>query len=270
MIYDIATFTHRIVTPAAVHCPSKERMSAFFKQLEQIDFPKPTMTDSQTSQNTVFVLSADKTTTAVDKKTAELDGYILIEWNTDDILITKSIPQNILNELSRRTAHIDRARKAEKKINDYALKIGLIPVEDSIRNDILTGSITAYSDSIKAFSRAYEAMTKQINGIDPEKPDDAQKETEVKTEMLFKGLPCEIGATLYDITEFAEYCPQPEMYEIIADYISIEKNDDGEIRFSIDGCYYSYNDFGKILFTDKEEAERKIDELCPTPEKFEK
>lgn len=72
-------------------------------------------------------------------------------------------------------------------------------------------------------------------------------------------LPCNIGDTIYDATEYIYGIPCPEIYEMKSDDINIEKdNESGEYRFIYDGGYISFDEFGKVLFLTREEAENAL------------
>ena len=73
-------------------------------------------------------------------------------------------------------------------------------------------------------------------------------------------LPCKIGDTVYDISEFVEGIPYPEMYEFHTDYIGIRKSDDGKTVISLDFMDYYMDDFGRIVFTSREEAEKALED----------
>ena len=79
---------------------------------------------------------------------------------------------------------------------------------------------------------------------------------------LLVRLPCKVGDTVYDILEFVERTPCPEMYEYYADYIGIGKSDDGRTVISIDCTDFYMDDFGKIVFTSREAAEKALEEVC--------
>ena len=76
---------------------------------------------------------------------------------------------------------------------------------------------------------------------------------------LLVRLPCKVGDTVYDISEFVERTPYAEMYEFHADYIGIGKSDDGRTVISIDCMDYYMDDFGRIVFTSREEAEKALE-----------
>lgn len=78
----------------------------------------------------------------------------------------------------------------------------------------------------------------------------------------FVELPCKIGQKLYDISEFIDDTPHPQMYELKADYITFYNKfpDRTGIGMTIDDWEYNLSDFGKIVFRTKEEAEAAIAE----------
>lgn len=78
---------------------------------------------------------------------------------------------------------------------------------------------------------------------------------------LLVRLPCKVGDTVYDISEFVERTPCPEMYEYYADYIGIGKSDDGRTVISIDCTDFYMDDFGKIVFTSREAAEKALEKV---------
>lgn len=78
----------------------------------------------------------------------------------------------------------------------------------------------------------------------------------------FVELPCKIGQKLYDISEFIDGTPHPQMYELKADYITFYNKfpDRLGIGMTIDDWEYNLSDFEKIVFRTKEEAEAAIAE----------
>lgn len=68
--------------------------------------------------------------------------------------------------------------------------------------------------------------------------------------------PCKVGDVLWDISEFLEGREHPEMYMLYADEIAIG----GDGFFAIDGCSVRFEDFGKIVFLTREEAEKALRE----------
>ena len=78
----------------------------------------------------------------------------------------------------------------------------------------------------------------------------------------FVELPCKIGQKLYDISEFIDDTPHPQMYELKADYITFYNKfpDRLGIGMTIDDWEYNLSDFEKIVFRTKEEAEAAIAE----------
>ena len=72
-------------------------------------------------------------------------------------------------------------------------------------------------------------------------------------------LPCNIGDTIYDTREYIYGAPCPEIYEMKSDDINIEKdNKSGEYRFIYDNVYISFDEFGKVLFLTREDAEKAL------------
>lgn len=71
-------------------------------------------------------------------------------------------------------------------------------------------------------------------------------------------LPCRVGDTVYDISEFVDGCPYPEMYEFTADYVGIGKSEDGRTVITIDSMDYYMDDFGKTVFLSRPEAEAAL------------
>ena len=74
-------------------------------------------------------------------------------------------------------------------------------------------------------------------------------------------LPCQIGQKVYDIGEFVLGVVAPEIYELRADEMTIEKGIDGALNFVYDGMYINNEDIGETVFLTKEEAEQKLKEL---------
>lgn len=73
-------------------------------------------------------------------------------------------------------------------------------------------------------------------------------------------LPCKIGATLYDVTEFVEGIDCPDFYELNDNVMYVEKTKGGNILFSYDGVYIEHDDIGKYIFLTREEAEKALAE----------
>ena len=75
-------------------------------------------------------------------------------------------------------------------------------------------------------------------------------------------LPCRLGKEVYDITEFVEQCPCPELYEFSTDDITLSRcRETKELIFGIDGIDYTFDEFGKRVFLTEEEAYEKLREL---------
>lgn len=74
-------------------------------------------------------------------------------------------------------------------------------------------------------------------------------------------LPCRFGDTMYDIGEFVNCVPCPELYEDRVGFITIMQRKNGEMYFDIECVECDYNDFGKTIFFAKEEAEQALSKL---------
>ena len=74
-------------------------------------------------------------------------------------------------------------------------------------------------------------------------------------------LPCKLGDTIYDISEFVNCVPCPEMYEDKVGFITIMNRNNGEMYFDIECVECDYDDFGKTIFFTKEEAEQALSKL---------
>lgn len=77
---------------------------------------------------------------------------------------------------------------------------------------------------------------------------------------LLLKLPCKLGKNLYDIIEFVEGYESPDIFIIDASRIEISKDKEGLI-YTIDGADYREKDFGTVLFTSEEEAEKALAEM---------
>lgn len=71
--------------------------------------------------------------------------------------------------------------------------------------------------------------------------------------------PCNLNKTYYDIGEFIGDYASPQICEVKADFITIWRYD-GKTRYTMDGLDYMYEDFGKVIFESKEEAEKALAE----------
>lgn len=83
-------------------------------------------------------------------------------------------------------------------------------------------------------------------------------------ELLSNGVivpPCKLGDTIYDISEFVNCVPCPEMYEDNVTFITIMSRKNGEMYFDIECVECDYKDFGKTIFLTKEEAEQALSKL---------
>ena len=99
----------------------------------------------------------------------------------------------------------------------------------------------------------------------PEYAKQARLHAEYVTQHLLNNdvivLPCKLNRRVYDISEFVDEHPCPDVYEFLADEIIISKcRKTKEFIFSIDGMDYTFDEFGKVVFSTREEAERAIAE----------
>lgn len=75
-------------------------------------------------------------------------------------------------------------------------------------------------------------------------------------------LPCKMNSRVYDITEFIEDCPCPDVYEFLTDEIILSRcRKTKELIFGIDGIDYTFDEFGKRVFETQTEADKKISEI---------
>ena len=75
-------------------------------------------------------------------------------------------------------------------------------------------------------------------------------------------LPCKLNSTIYDIGEYVDKHPYPEMYEVDTDDITISRcRTTKEFIFCVDGVDYTFDEFGTIVFASEDEAYKKISEL---------
>ena len=73
-------------------------------------------------------------------------------------------------------------------------------------------------------------------------------------------LPCGIGDTLHDASEYIYGIPCPEIYEVENDRMTIEKVENGDYLFIYEDAYISHEEMGKTIFESREEAERALKE----------
>ena len=73
---------------------------------------------------------------------------------------------------------------------------------------------------------------------------------------LLLRLPCKVGTkNLYLVDE------DKEIYRLNSDEVTIKRFPSGKIIFEYDSSEFYYDDFGKIVFLTREEAEAKLKEL---------
>lgn len=73
-------------------------------------------------------------------------------------------------------------------------------------------------------------------------------------------LPCKIGQKLYDFGEYFDVVQSPEFHEIDSREITISRDEQENLMFTIDCCDYSKSDFGSIVFKSMEQAEKALAE----------
>ena len=81
-----------------------------------------------------------------------------------------------------------------------------------------------------------------------------------KNKELFIELPCKVGDTVYDIAEFIDKYDHPEIFKINVEWITITADKDDRLCFDLNGFVYHLEDFGRIIFLTKAEAEAKLAE----------
>lgn len=71
-------------------------------------------------------------------------------------------------------------------------------------------------------------------------------------------LPCKLNSKVYDISEFVDECPCPDMYEFSTEDILLSQcRTTKEIIFGIGGINYTFDEFGKRVFASETEAEKQ-------------
>ena len=71
-------------------------------------------------------------------------------------------------------------------------------------------------------------------------------------------LPCKVGETLHDISEYVYGIPSPEIYEMKNDRMTIEKLENGDFIFIYDDAEIRHEDMEETIFSSREEAEAKL------------
>lgn len=85
---------------------------------------------------------------------------------------------------------------------------------------------------------------------------------------LLVRLPCKVGDTVYVI--YCGYVTSAKVMAVYIDYIGgmfdlkIKTNKENSIGFEniIDGDNYTFNDIGKTVFLNREEAEQALEDMC--------
>ena len=75
-------------------------------------------------------------------------------------------------------------------------------------------------------------------------------------------LPCKMNSRVYDIGEFVDKHPCPDVYAFLTDEILLSRcRKTKELIFGIDGMNYTFDEFGERVFSTEKEADLKISEL---------
>lgn len=75
-------------------------------------------------------------------------------------------------------------------------------------------------------------------------------------------LPCKLNSKVYDISEFVDKHPHPDMYEFITNDIVLSQcRTTKELIFGIDGVDYTFDEFGTSVFLSEKEAEKEATKL---------
>ena len=92
----------------------------------------------------------------------------------------------------------------------------------------------------------------------------ANTSEELADRLLSEGviiLPCKLGKRVYDISEFIDNHPMPDIYEFLANEVILSQcRETKELIFSIEGVAYTFDEFGKTVFLTREEAEKALKE----------
>lgn len=113
----------------------------------------------------------------------------------------------------------------------------------------------------KAMNRMLEKFIELLNNIGMIHEREAETVAEYLIDKNGIILPCKLGDTIYDISEFLDdTINNPDIYRYRVDYIRIFKKypDNDELWFEIDGIDAKFDDFGKTLFLSEKEAEQAL------------
>lgn len=106
------------------------------------------------------------------------------------------------------------------------------------------------------------ALILECSTYTPEYTEQARLHAEYLAQHLLNNnvivLPCKLGSFVYDISEFVEKHPCPDMYRFITDDIILSRcRKTKELIFGIDGIDYTFDEFGKRVFSSEKEAEKE-------------
>lgn len=125
---------------------------------------------------------------------------------------------------------------------------------ESVRTE--DGSLWLVKRCLSCFARPVEEVVMVCASInEPVPPARLQEICEAERDGRCFTPPFKLGDTVFDITEFIEHIPSPEIYLVSANEITIKKLPSGKILFEIDSNEYFQEDFGKKAFFSKEAAE---------------
>lgn len=75
-------------------------------------------------------------------------------------------------------------------------------------------------------------------------------------------LPCKLNSTVYDISEFVDKHPHPDVYKFRTDVILLSQcRTTKQMIFGIDGIDYTFDEFGTSVFLTEKEAEKEASKL---------
>ena len=94
--------------------------------------------------------------------------------------------------------------------------------------------------------------------IDPTNSNEYTICRKFKPKSRFVELPCKVGQTVYDITEFICEAPSPDMYELKADEITIEKGTGAMRWLASSGLIKKHMINPKEVRDDKDGTNKKI------------
>lgn len=146
--------------------------------------------------------------------------------------------------------------------------------------ETLDGMIALYYNALWAFAEVREKLKAyEDTGLEPEEFNDLKvcledegdvggtirdlielmQYRKLEAEGRLIKLPCKLGSTVYGLNQYGDGTFEDEIYADEADSISISKNKEGQITFTIDCTEYVAEDFGVIAFHTQEDAEKALE-----------